>query len=91
MTVPSTYTCPFWVKNEAIDSHILALKHSINRTKNFGRFWWIHLDAKNVKFLRCNHVRTISYLGLLVDDEIRREDIMIKNQIISLITFNGYY
>ena len=61
----TTKNRPFWAKIEAVDSHTLALKYSIDRIKNFGGCCWMHPGARNVKFSRCNHVITISYLRLL--------------------------
>ena len=34
----TTHTCLFWAKNEAVDSHTLALKYSIDKIKSFEYF-----------------------------------------------------
>ena len=57
----TTKICRIWAKIEAVDSHTLALKHSIDRIQLFAWFRCMHPDVKNVKFLRCSHVMLSAY------------------------------
>ena len=81
----TTHTCPFWARIEAIDRYVLTLKTSIDRIKNFGGYCWMYPSARNVKFLRCNHVITISYLRLLAFMKLEEKIKLLKNLYLSFV------